>query len=472
VAFLPIHIVVTVLVAIASVSAIELRLYESPLSHGPIAIATGLTVFGLIAYARYFVRLSWLSASVVYLLLFWMFHFGMTFTAVLFPDVLLEFEDWQLEWFGWPNVRVGMLLGVIGAAGFVFGSGLLTRRPSRNATLRGDTERGLYIGGWLIMLSGIASSWVFVALNVGLTTVFSEGYLSFLALAGSTILGTLMGLANLGCLLAICGARGRDWTKPLAMWGVCQALPVLILGARQGPLIAALGFAVVLSCRGVQFNRAILAVALLAAFVGIPAIAAYRNIGFANRDSVNWTDVTPLDTFTELGGSLQATKAYVDWIERGDPYLLGATYWAPFDRQILTRAIPGREQIPWESDERLPMRLMDEREGPFGGSATGEAYYNFGPLGPFVVLAFVGALFGWLENVALRSASGCVILGVVMFVFFFHIRGDWLPIPASIGQGLIILAGCQFLGHFVLAKGARGIRPAAAERQAQAAARG
>src|SRR4029434_3618044 len=156
VAFLPIHIAVTVLVAIVSLSAIELRLYESPLSHVPITVATSLAVLGLIAYARFFVCLSWLSASVAYLLLFWMFHFGMTFTAVLFPDVLLEFEDWQLEWLGWPSVRVSMLLGVIGAAGFVLGTGLLTRRPRTNTALPGDTERGLYIGGWLIMLSGIA----------------------------------------------------------------------------------------------------------------------------------------------------------------------------------------------------------------------------------------------------------------------------------------------------------------------------
>ena len=78
----------------------------------------------------------------------------------------------------------------------------------------------MYVGGWLIMLGGIASSWLFVALNVGLTAVFSEGYLSFLALSGATMLGTLLGLANLGCLLAICGARGREWMKPLAVWVV------------------------------------------------------------------------------------------------------------------------------------------------------------------------------------------------------------------------------------------------------------
>ena len=195
---------------------------------------------------------------------------------------------------------------------------------------------------------------------------------------------------------------------------------------------------------------------LLAALVGIPAIEAFRNVGFANRDSVDWTDVTPVDTLTELGGSLIATMAFVDWIEKGDPYLLGSTYWAPFDRQILTRLIPGREPIPLEDDERLPQRLMDEREGSIGGSASGEAYYNFGPMGPFVVLAFVGALFGWLETLASRSVLGCASLGVVMSVFYFHIRGDWLAVPATIAEGLILVACCQFLGQLILARGREG----------------
>ena len=185
-AFLPVHIAVTTLVALAGLTAIELRLYESPLSYGPVTIVSSLAVLGLIAYARYFVGLSWLSASVVYLLLFWTFHFGMTFTTVLFPDVLLKFEDWQLEWLAWPNVRVGMLLGVIGAAGFLLGSGLFAKRPSVSAPEAGDREWGIYVGGWLIMLGGIGSSWLFVALNVG-TAVFAEGYLSFLALSGSTM---------------------------------------------------------------------------------------------------------------------------------------------------------------------------------------------------------------------------------------------------------------------------------------------
>ena len=93
---------------------------------------TGLAIIGLIAYARYFLRLPWLSASVVYLLLFWIFHCGMTFTAVWFPSVLARLEGDEIDWYQWPNVRIAMLLSVIGAAGFVFGLGLFEGRPPRD----------------------------------------------------------------------------------------------------------------------------------------------------------------------------------------------------------------------------------------------------------------------------------------------------------------------------------------------------
>ena len=192
-----------------------------------------------------------------------------------------------------------------------------------------------------------------------------------------------------------------------------------------------------------------LAAVILASTIVIPAVRVFREVGFANRSLVNWTELSPLETVVELGGSLRATKAYIDWIEEGDPYLLGSGYWAPFDRQVLTRVIPGREQIPAELDERIPLRMMDIREGAVGASATGEAYYNFGPVGPFLFFACVGVLFGWLERRAPATAYARVVLGTMMFLFYFNIRGDWLPVPAQIAQLLATVGLCYLMARLV-----------------------
>jgi hypothetical protein len=88
VALLPLHIAFVLLIVTLSLGAVGMGVYEGPENHAPIAIVTGVGGAGLIAYARYFLRLPWISAPVVYLILFWTFHFGMTFTAELVPSVL------------------------------------------------------------------------------------------------------------------------------------------------------------------------------------------------------------------------------------------------------------------------------------------------------------------------------------------------------------------------------------------------
>lgn len=457
VAFLPIHVVTTALVVVGGLTAITLRLYESPGSHDPIAVATGLVIAGLIAYAHYFMRLPWLSASVVYLWLFWIFHCGMTFTAVWFPSVLASLQGDDLEWYKWPNVRLAMLLSLMGAAGFAFGMGLFGRPPVARH-IEGATREHvpeLYGAGWVLMLVGLGAT-LAILVQAGGSALFSMSYLDFRrAVLGPTMLQTTLDLSQVGCLLTICGAGGRRWLKPLVLWSLGAALPVLLVGLRSQALVPLVSFAVILNIRGIRFRRSLMIAALLIVSIVIPAVQAFRLVGFGNRSLVNWTDVTPLDTLMELGGSIRSTKAYVDWIESGDAYLLGASYWAPFDRQILVRVIPGREPIPYEQDERVPVRLMDSREGPVGASATGEAYYNFGAAGPFIFYTCVGMLFGWLERSGARTSYGCAALGMVMFLFYFNIRGDWLAIPAQLGQSLMLLGFCHFLGRLL------PVRPAA-----------
>jgi hypothetical protein len=299
------------------------------------------------------------------------------------------------------------------------------------------------------MLLGLGASMA-ILVREGGPALFAMSYLDFRsAVLRPTMLQSALDLAQVGCLLTICGAGGRRWLKPFVIWSLCAALPVLLIGLRSQALVPLVTFAVILSLRGVRFPRSLLIAAFLIVSIVIPAVQAFRLVGFGNRSLVNWTEVTPLDTLMELGGSIRSTKAYVDWIESGDPYLLGASYWAPVDRQVLVRVIPGREPIPWDRDERVPVRLMDSREGAVGASATGEAYYNFGPAGPFIFFACVGMLFGWLERKGVRTPYGCAVLGIVMFLFYFNIRGDWLAIPAQLGQYLALLGVCHLLGRLV-----------------------
>lgn len=441
----PMHLVVIGSIVLAVAVALSYGAYEPSEVHDAIALASGLAALALIAYARYGLGLPWLSASLVYLLLFWMFHFGLVFTAALDPGVLASLQDWELEWLYWPNVRLAMLLGVLGAAGFVAGLAATASggTPVPAAVPPPAYDPSLYGVGWILMLGGIGGA-VFTLLAGGGLGVLGLSYAEFRnGVLGVGHFQTFLDLSQLGCVLALCGADRRRWARPLAVWSPLAGL-MLLVGLRTEAMVPAVAFVIVLAHRGIRFRRRVLLTAVVVSMIVIPAIRTIRNVGFSNRAEVDWTSVSPLETFTELGGTLRAVKAYIDWIEQGDEHLLGATYWAPFDRQILVRLVPGREPIPYEEDERLPERHI-EREGAVGLAATGEAYYNFGPAGPFIYFTFLGALFGWLERRAWSTPYHCAALGIVMGIFYFNIRSHWLFVPAQTAIALVPLAFCYLL---------------------------
>jgi hypothetical protein len=450
---LPLHLAGVGAVVLASAFVLARGLYEPASSHTGIAIGCGLCVIALIAYTRYGLRLPWLSASVVYLVLFWMFHFGLTFTAAVAPTVLSPFEDWEVAWMYWPNVRLAMILGVIGAAGFVSGLVLTSRQPGTTQVVRPrDPDPVLYSVGWIVMMAGLGGA-LFALVAGGGLDILGLGYGEFRTGLLTIWFQTFVDLSQLGCVLALCGAGGNGWVKPLLAWAPLGVL-MLLIGLRGQTLVPAAVFAIVLARRGVHFNRGALVAAVIAATVAIPMIRTVRNVGLANASQVDWRGTSPLETFTELGSTLRAVRAYVDWIEDGDEYLLGATYWAPFDRQVVAHLVPGRTSIPYEDDTRLPERLI-ELEGAIGLSATGEAYYNFGVPGPFLYFAFVGVIIGWLDRRASKSPYHAAALGIVAAVMYFNIRSHWLFVPAQVTLGLGAVAFCYLVGRVLRMRTAR-----------------
>lgn len=436
------NVIVVGAIALATYAAITSRVYEAEGMHDSVTLVCGGAVIGMMFHARYILRLSWLSPTMVYLILFWMFHYGLTFTSVVAPAALSSLGERQLAWLGWPNVRLAMLISLLGVCGFLLAVGFaidgepVSSRPSPE-TLHDAT---LHAVGWAVMLAG---------LGIWSVLFYRHGGVELLGLSYQELRSVLPGslfdfvqISQLGCLLAIAGAPPRQWIAPVAVWGSFACL-LLVLGLRGQAMIPLVTFTVVLWARGVRLNRGVILVAALMAMLAMPAIGTFRRVGFSNRAQVDWMDVTPLGTFIELGGTLRAVAAYVDWIEQGDQFLLGASYWAPFDRHFVVWVVPGRERTPVEEDERIPSRHMTIREGSVGTSATGEAYFNFGPLGPFVYFGFVGLLFGWLHRRGSTTAYRCGLLGVVLLLFYWNIRGQWLTIPAQFAAGLALLAATR-----------------------------
>ncbi len=441
------HLVVVGAVLLLAALPLASGRYEDADSQQAFAVGSGAAVIALLLYTHYGLGFAWLSATGLYLAMFWMFHFGLSFVAALVPDVLTDYYQPEIAWLFQPNGRLAMMLGVIGATGFVCGAGLfgppatVVDRSRRHHP--GDPT--LHRAGWMLMLLGMTAA-VALLLQRGGLGIFSMGYLPFRVNVLEASLAPLaIDASQLGCAFAICGAPRDRCLRPAVVWSVLGAL-MLVLGLRSETLIPLVTFLILFRYRGVRLRSWMVAAAAATLLFVIPGVRTVRLAGIGNAAPVTWRDASPLGTFTELGGTLRAAKAHVDWIEQGDAYQLGATYWAPFDRQVLSRVVPGHTVVPRADDPRLPSRNIS-LEGAVGLSATGEAYYNFSVAGPFIFYALVGALFAALERQAHRTPHRAVLLAIVMLVMLFNIRGEWLPVPARLGLGAGLLWTCHLLGR-------------------------
>jgi len=448
--FLPLHAIAMALVVLACLAAIASGAYALPSAYVPVSVTSAIAICALMVYLRYAVGLSWMSGSMMYLLLFWLLHFGLTFTSVVYPSALESSEVQELAWLAEMNTRVAMIVAVIGAAGFVFAAGLFARpvRETPGAAFDDAADGGddptMRVLGWVLMAFGFGVVLYAIYLHGG-TSVFGMGYYEVRRrFSEPPDMQTAVEVSQLGCLFALAGAS-RRWVAPMAAWTLAIGIPMLALGLRNLAMLPLITFVVVLRVRGIRMPRMLVAAGVIALTVLFPFLRVIRNVGVQNREEADVADASPLQTFTELGGSLRATKAYIDRIEAGDPLLLGASYWAPFDRQVLSRIIPDAEQVPYDDDVRVPGRLVSRYEGAVGTSATGEAYYNFGAIGPFIYFGAVGALFGWLERRRRLSPERAAILGAMMIVFYFNIRAEWINVPVRIAGVLAMIATGRLL---------------------------
>lgn len=146
--------------------------------------------------------------------------------------------------------------------------------------------------------------------------------------------------------------------------------------------------------------------------------------------------VNPLNAIAEMGSSLRAVQEVIKWRKDGDELLMGASYWAPFERQ-LALFIPGLDRISAFDDPRLLNVVVQERAGPIGFSPVAEAYLNFGEKGVLIVMFFVGMLMAHFDNQPSRIKYD-ILVGVALVPVFIMIRNSFTHVPVQVLMGIII----------------------------------
>jgi hypothetical protein len=162
--------------------------------------------------------------------------------------------------------------------------------------------------------------------------------------------------------------------------------------------------------------------------------------------------VGPVNALVEMGASLQTASLAFDWIQNGDRYLLGGSYWLPIERG-LGLVLPLRTDLA--TDPRAMHMVMMSRTSGLGGSAVAESYYNFSAFGALFFL-LLGYLLARLELNA-GSAVSAAFMGVVLYAFLFQARNWFINVPTLVFLGSLPVLACVFLEFLA------GRRKAAAE---------
>lgn len=183
--------------------------------------------------------------------------------------------------------------------------------------------------------------------------------------------------------------------------------------------------------RRIPISTAKLSILIISLLVAIVVVKNARLSGdYSKIDNMN-----PLNAIAEMGSSLRTVQEVIKWRREGYQRLYGASYWAPFERQIAL-FLP-IERLPAKKDKRLLNVVVQEKAGPIGFSPVAEAYTNFGEKGIILMAIILGAIFAKFDKVP-STIRADVMMGVTIIPLFVMIRNSFTFIPVQIILGLVI----------------------------------
>lgn len=404
-------------------------------------------VVGYLAIIQSDQRRLW-SPAAIFFVIFAFFHFGLAIMVLLGGGV-----D-EIAWFHDREVPYAMALVGLGGIGLALGSiapmvlrvfavraatalraqQVPTSTPSEVLFTQLVTQIGAAVAiacilGW-IMMTVIASGGRLFGLNYGEFLLATEGYprpwLTF-------------GIA-IGVSLTAIDVSQRLSRVALGAF-VVWALIALPIGVRGDVMFPAAG---ALAAQGWRLRAIPARYFLVGAVVMLSFASLLREIRMEGVSKVDWRweVINPANTMRELGQSLRPTYETIRWIDDGDQFLEGASFWSPIERGFL-RLFPIQDREVVDEDRQMTV-LVFQRVGPIGFSPVAEAYYNFGVVGVPLVMAIIGLIVCALGMAGATPVGRAAMLATLVPLLIF-VRNSFTQVPGQIVIGLSLVAAVWLL---------------------------
>lgn len=382
------------------------------------------------------------SVSSVYLTVYSIFHFGVAPVVGLGLPMSIDMEVALSRWLYASATREALVLSLLGLGACLLGVAVTRRRSAIdnvNPASSGMDVSRLLLAAGLSLTALCIAAWFFFAIEARGFELLFGSYLSFLtATAGAPLSLVYYGI-GVGMTLLAAAPPGK-WRRAgigLFVFWTLFALPLGLRGEVFFPAAAAL---VIEARRRIPLSPRMLIVLIVALLFTIAMVREVRQAGLRGFDLFE-IRVTPVDALVEMGSSLRPVVEVVHWHESGDPFLYGATYWAPFERAIF-RVIPdlATQRIDAAYDERLSNILVQYRVGFIGFSPVAEAYRNGGAIAIVLVMFLVGVTIGWLDSFP-ATPEAQALVGIVFVPLLIQIRNSFTSVPFQVLTGALIVVG-------------------------------
>ena len=405
---------------------------ESPAYWPILGVGAAVSSLCVLGCLRVF-GFAWHSAPFVYTAFLWMFHFPLTLFLQLDPSLWEQLSAPVYSWTQaatWYRASLYALLCVIA---FALGCGAASRRQRGSA--RPVTPRMLrFQVGVVTSLGGLAWLYYLMFREVGLE-LFTSGYAQLYTTLFGSAFSTAIFIVSAGSFLALTNApRKLAWIPVAAQ--LAGSIPVLFTGSRQFALVGPLVLAVLAVRRGLRLGLLSTLISCVLVLWVISFVGETRAHGVA-EGVAGAHRVSPVGALVEMGSSLETTSLAMDWIQNGDSFLWGGSYWLPFERAV-GLIVPLRREL--ETDTRAMHMVMVSRVAGLGGSAVAESYYNFSIFGTLFFLV-LGVVMGRLE-IAARSSLSSAFLGVLLYAFTMQARNWFISVPQTLFLGSLPIAFC------------------------------
>lgn len=386
---------------------------------------------------KYSERGIW-SASSIFLVIFWCFHFGVIVANAIGIDVAnMTGNDIIWRWISSPLYARAEALAMLGIAAYTLVTLLRSKHIDEKEEAEEEVEeydvadspyfKPLKALSYILLVGGIGY-WSFIMASMGGITALFAGYAVYLKfIENYPIISTIYWAIGVGfALLGVVGKKKDIMPGVIifALWGAVA----FIMGLRGEVMYPASAFLVTLARKVTLPWRPryfIIPVVLLSL---ISFVREYRVDGRVTENSFN-----PVFGLLEMGGSLQTVVIAEEWVANGlDKFRYGETIYAPFER-IVDRITLAPVDVS-QKDLRLMNVAMSDRNGPYGFSPIAEGFINMGAMGVVAVMMLLSLFLNFFDTrpVSILTDS---YLGGIMFILFTFIRNSFTHIP---GQSLLL----------------------------------